>query len=49
MANSAQAQPAYESKRLSVSFENWLHLITPKVLVTLLGIVMMLVFLMPLG
>src|ERR1041384_6087063 len=49
MATSAQAQPAYPPKRFSLSFENKLRSITPKVVVTLLGIVLMIIFLMPLG
>ena len=49
MATSAQARPAYPPKRFSLSFENKLRSITPKVLVTLLGAVLMIIFLMPLG
>jgi multiple sugar transport system permease protein len=49
MASSAQIRPAYTSTRFYVSLENGLHQVGPKVLMTLLGTVLMLVFLMPLG
>src|SRR5260221_8015804 len=52
METSAQVRPAYEmtrNSRLKNFFENWLRRFTPKVLITLLGIALMLIFLMPLG
>src|SRR5690349_14583149 len=49
MATTAQARPAYSPKRISLSLETRLRSITPKVLVTLFGIVLMIIFLMPLG
>ncbi|MHB8627616.1 MAG: carbohydrate ABC transporter permease [Aggregatilineales bacterium] len=49
MASSAEARAAYTSKRFSFSPENRLRNIRPKVIVTLLGFVLMIVFLMPLG
>src|SRR5260221_12804923 len=52
METSAQVRPAYEmtrNSRLKNIFDNWLRRLTPKVLITLLGIALMLIFLMPLG
>src|SRR5689334_7060351 len=49
MATSAQARPAYPPKRSTFSLGTKLRNIMPKVLVTLLGIALMLIFLMPLG
>ena len=49
MASSAPARPASTPNRFSGFLENSLHNITPKVLVTLFGFVLIIVFLMPLG
>jgi multiple sugar transport system permease protein len=49
MATSAQARPVYPPKRFSFPLEGRLRSIMPKLVVTLIGTVLMLVFLMPLG
>src|SRR5215510_5406268 len=52
MATSTQVRPAYEMRpkpgpRNTV--EKWLRRLTPKVIMTLLGIALMIIFLMPIG
>ena len=52
METSAQVRPAYETtrnSRLKNIVQNWLRKLTPRVLMTVLGIALMLIFLMPLG
>jgi multiple sugar transport system permease protein len=49
MASSAQTHTAISPVRLSTSFERKIQKIVPTVLITLLGLVLMIVFLMPLG
>jgi multiple sugar transport system permease protein len=49
MASSARVPPVYTATKLTFPIEKWVRKASPKVLVTLLGFGLMIVFLMPLG